>query len=112
MLFRKYKLRFFIEWGGCYLWPDTSDPYTFKKYDVGPIDPRTLGVSTALCDELDMLDDEYQSALDWEYPPNPSPWTAEHFEDFYTRLRSAYERLCQELKKHYKIEDCMKNHRW
>ena len=108
----KYRFRFFIEWGGMFLWPDSSHPATLEKFDIGPRDPEELHVSKELCEELHRLEDEYQDALDWEYPPNLSPWGEEQFKDFFKRLRVAYEKLCDELKDNYDITYCMLEKPW
>ena len=109
---KKYKLRFFIEWGGNCLWPDVSDKDTYVKFNVGPLAPENLGVSPELCSELDALVEEYQTALDWEDPPAPSPWSDEHFSDFYQRLCRVYVKLCKELENDYEISYCMTEERW
>ena len=100
----KYKLRFFIEWGGGYLWSDVTDEKTFNRFDCGPIcNPNEIGVSKELCIELDALAEEYQGSLDWAYPLNPSPWTRKQFKDFFGRLKIAYNKLCNELKDEFDI---------
>ena len=109
---KKYKLRFFIEWGGNCLWPDSTDKDTYEKYDVGPLLPKDLGCSDDLCRELDALEEEYQTALDWEYPPDPSPWSEEHFFDFFQRLRCAYVKLCKELEYNFEITYSMNEEKW
>ncbi|MEF2919275.1 MAG: hypothetical protein U0O22_02260 [Acutalibacteraceae bacterium] len=93
---QKYKLRFLIEWGGGFLWPDSSDAVTFEKFNVGPLEPETLNVSKKLCKELHSLEEEYQTALNWDYPLEPSPWSEEQFKNFYDRLKIAYQKLCNE----------------
>lgn len=107
MFMKKYKLRFFIEWGGSILWSDASDKATCKKFNIGPIEPEQLNVSEELCMELHSLEDEWQTSLNWEYPPDPSPWSDEQFDDFFKRLKVAYQKLCDELKDNYDIAFCM-----
>jgi len=109
---QKYKLRFFADWGGDVLWTDSDDAFTTEKYGFGLIDPKDLNVSPELCKELHTLGTEYQSALDWAYPPDPSPWTEEQFKDFFARLRIAYRKLCDELKDDYDIAYLMSEKPW
>ncbi len=108
---QKYKLRFFIEWGGSFLWPDSSDAVTFEKFDVGPLQPEDLNVSKELCDELHNLEKEYQTALNWDYPLDPSPWSEDQFKNFFDRLKIAYKKLCDELNYSYDIAFCMNEDR-
>lgn len=103
----KYKLRFFIEWGGGFIWPDSSDATTFERFDVAPLNPEELYVSQELCTELHSLEKEYQTALNWDSPLDPSPWSKEHFKNFYDRLKIAYQKLCDELNASYDIAFCM-----
>ena len=98
MKMQKYKLRFFVDWGGGPLWSDASDTFTFERFNGSLVDLEELNVSKGLCEELDSLQEEWQGALNWEYPPDPSPWSEEQFKDFYARLKVAYQRLCEELK--------------
>ena len=103
----KYKFKFYIEWGGNFLWPKSLDKKTYKKFDVGPVTPEDLNVSTRLCEELHELESEYQGALDWNNPAGPSPWSDEQFDDFFKRLKIAYDKLCTELEERFEIEFCM-----
>ena len=104
---QKYKLRFFIEWGGNFLWPDSSNAVTVERFGVGPLNPQNLNVSKALCDELYSLEKEYQTSMNWDSPLDPSPWSEDQFKDFYTRLKVAYQKLCDELNDSYDIAFCM-----
>ena len=97
-MIEKYKINFFFEWGGDYLWPDSEDSFTKKRFDCDPIDPRELGIPQPIIDALDSLSEEYQTSLDWEYPPDPSPWTFEHFLDFEDRTAGAFKKLIESLK--------------
>lgn len=101
----KYIISFFFEWGGDYLWPNTKDSFTKTRFDCGPIDPTELGVPQPLNDVLDALSEEYQTSLDWEYPPNPSPWKFEHFLEFESSTEKAFRNLKECLKDTCEIND-------
>ena len=101
----KYQINFFFEWGGDYLWPNTEDSFTKTRFDCDPIDPKELGVPQPLIDVLDTLSEEYQTSLDWEYPPDPSPWSFEHFLDFESRTEKAFTDLIACLKDTCEIND-------
>lgn len=51
------------------------------------------------------LEDEYYTYLDWEYPPNPSPWSEDHKKGFIDRAIVAYNNLCKELGEIYIIKN-------
>jgi len=68
-----------------------------------PITNRKLPISSDLVAELDAMEDEYGTYLDWSCPQDPSPWTAEQKLDFLTRANVAYEKLKDELGEEYEI---------
>ncbi len=94
----KYFIRYMIEWGGTSFWG--MNEIAQKSYNY-PIQISELPLSEALKTELYQLEAEYQTALDWDYPPNPSPWTEKHKKDFDERAHQAYERVKVELGRDY-----------
>ncbi|MQS12403.1 hypothetical protein F7Q99_08905 [Streptomyces kaniharaensis] len=87
-------LRYFFEPGvvGTALWPfDMDSPYGY------PTEPGRLPVSAALAAELDELSAWFQSSIDWDYPPDPSPWSQDEKDRFNTRARAALDALRREL---------------
>lgn len=58
---------------------------------------------TRLIDEINSLCDEFDTSLDWEYPPDPSPWTKEEWYDFFKRSKLIYEKLEKELGADYEL---------
>ena len=97
----KYKLSFWIEWDGTCLWAKNDKARERFGYAV---DNNDLPVSKNLINELDMLGKEYQTALDWNYPPDPSPWIKEQALDFKMRADKAYLRLINELGVEYEVK--------
>jgi len=105
----KYKLRFFFDCGsGICVWAENE--IAQKKYGY-PVANDMLPISKALANELDSLVIEYDDSIDWEYPPNPSPWTEEQIIDFSNRVNVAYIELCKELGPNYEVkkefDDCI-----
>lgn len=86
-------IRFFFDWGTnqC-LWDHE-----------GLMNLDRLGISEPLCLTLKNMGDEMQSALNWDDPTAPSPWSPERRADFARRARNAYEQLCKELNGRYEI---------
>lgn len=96
----KYIVRFWFEHGGICLWSVNKKAHA--KYDYA-IENNELPISLELVKKLNELEDEYHSYLDWDYPPNPSPWTQEHKQDFINRATDVYNVLCEELGNEYKV---------
>lgn len=98
-----YKINFWFEWGAddASLW--CGDQKTRNRFDVGPISFDKLGLSEGLQNALRALGEEYQDSLDWNYPPDPSPWTQEHKDDFLRRAEEVYHRLVLELGEDYEV---------
>jgi hypothetical protein len=61
-----------FEWGGGCLWAGNDAAY--EAFDVGPIEDR-LPLSDDVLRRLDELSAWHDTALDWEDPAGPSPWT-------------------------------------
>ncbi|MGP3991263.1 hypothetical protein [Streptomyces sp. 3N207] len=96
------RLRFFFEAGvsDTPLWPDDIDsPYGF------PCELERLPISPAVRIELAGLCEWYQSSIDWEYPPGPSPWPEQQWELFRQRADAALEVLRCELGEGWIVED-------
>jgi hypothetical protein len=97
-----HHVRFFFEAGvsDTPLWPDDLDsPYGF------PCELERLPISLATQVELARLCEWYQSSIDWDYPPNPSPWPAEERERFRQRSDAALDTLRRELGDGWVVED-------
>lgn len=86
-------LRFFFEAGvDTPLSPEDMDsPYGY------PCDLARLPISAETRAELARLSKRYQSSIDWDYPPNPSPWSDEELRLFKQQALAALEVLRREL---------------
>jgi hypothetical protein len=97
---KSYRFRFFFDFGGCCVWGnDVNIP---EENGCGlPIEK--LPLSKELLAHLNELMGEFETSIDWDYPPNPSPWTTEQRIDFLNRATAAYERLKTELGEDYEV---------
>ena len=93
------RARFFFDAGsGTLLWRDDVEP------GESFVDLGELPVSDALREELVRLVAEYDTSLNWEYPPDPGPWTEDRCRRFNEAVRRTLDRLRAELP-HWHIED-------
>lgn len=97
-----YELRFWFEHGGICLWGMNSAAR--EKYGYA-IESSLLPISNDLLNELNTLEEIYATYLDWDYPPNPSPWTEAEKREFIERANSVHEKLCKELGKDYFVKN-------
>ncbi|PNE37343.1 hypothetical protein [Streptomyces noursei] len=97
-----HHLRFFFEAGvtDTPLWPDDPDsPYGY------PCELERLPISQATRTELTRLCEHYQSSIDWEYPPGPSPWTQEQARLFDQQADTALQAVQRELGNGWTVDD-------
>lgn len=78
------RLDFYFEWRGGCLWP--ADETALRRFGSGPLEigvctqegQRLAGPKLALPAELlrriEAMTLEHDSALNWDYPPDPGPW--------------------------------------
>ncbi|WP_189864052.1 hypothetical protein [Streptomyces poonensis] len=102
-----YHLRFFFEYGvHTPLWPGPSgDPHLVDSPYGYPCELERLPITADTQAELARLAEWYQSSLDWEYPPNPTPWPKEQQELFTSQADAALEMLRRELGDGWSVED-------
>jgi hypothetical protein len=70
----RYVVRLMFEWGGGILW--CGNDAARDAFGVGSIEDQ-LPLSDALRARLEELSVWHDTALNWEYPPDPGPWTPE-----------------------------------
>jgi len=101
---RKYKLRFFFEWGGGCLWPDSDD--TYRDFDFGPYDilaPCPLKLSAATLESCRRMAEWHDTSLNWDYPPDPGPWRQPECDRFNEAVRHLLETLRAELSDQFEV---------
>jgi hypothetical protein len=75
----RYAVRLMFEWGGGTLW--CGNDAARAAFDVGNIED-VLPLSPGTRQRLMELSAWHDGALNREYPPDPSPWSAEERERF------------------------------
>ena len=87
-------MNFWFEHGGHCLWSANNRSREKLGYAV---DNNLLPVSHSLLEEMNDMEREFHSYLNWSDPAGPSPWTAEHKADFCSRAMVLYKKLTAEL---------------
>jgi hypothetical protein len=95
------RLRFFFEYGvDTALWPDdVSSELGF------PCDPDRLPLSDDTRAVAKQLAASYQSSLNEDYPPDPSPWPRQRQAAFNDAARNLLTTLRNELEPRWTVED-------
>jgi hypothetical protein len=95
--------RFFFDAGsGTVLWAGAPKDQETWRYAV---DLRRLPISQALRAELEQLITQYDSSLNWDYPPSPGLWRESQCRRFNEDVRRAVDRLRDELGPAWEIDD-------
>jgi hypothetical protein len=97
---KTFRILYWFEYGGPCMW--AMDDVTKEKYGY-PIHADSLPLSKEVIKEIISLEKEYQSSLDWDYPPDPSPWTEEQKLDFLLRAQKLYYVMQRELGPDFEI---------
>ena len=98
-----YSGRFFFDAGsGTVLW--TSDSAAQQIWGHA-VDLGQLPISQSLRDELAGLATEYDTSLNWDYPPDPGPWREPRCRRFNDAVHQARGRLRAELGTAWEIRD-------
>lgn len=98
----KYQLSFWFEHGGFCVWSKNDNAK--EKYGYA-VKNEALPISENLTNDLNALEDEYATFLDWENPANPSPWSEAHKTEFLNRANLIYKQLQEELGSEFEIEN-------
>jgi len=98
-----YKFRFFFDPGsGVCLW--SGDDRTREKFDY-PVESRKLPVPENLQRKLEYIVAWDDTAIDWDYLPDPSPWPQEEWDRFRKETDSLLLALRQALGPEFEIVD-------
>jgi hypothetical protein len=89
------RLEFWWEWlVASPFWPANEE--ALQIFDPGEVDAEELELPRDLVNELKAAAAWHDSALNWEYPPDPGPWRQEECDHFNVTSRKLFER-CQML---------------
>ncbi|MBN9391023.1 MAG: hypothetical protein J0I20_23545 [Chloroflexi bacterium] len=97
-----YAFRFFFDWGSpseC-LWPDNQAARA--RFGFAP-SIEIFPVSPALKAEVIRVGEWYQTALNWDYPPDPGPWRQAECDRFNRGVRQLFDALGKELGPNFKL---------
>ena len=97
---QRYRIRLMFEWGGGALW--CGNDVALERFDVGPIEDR-LPISEKTRQRLNELSALHDTALNWEYPPDPGPWTKEENERFDAKATDLLSAIREELGPAYEV---------
>ena len=89
----RFVVRLMFEWGGGCLW--CGNDAALAAFNVGPVEDR-LPLTPGARQQLINLSAWHDGALDWNYPPDPSPWSTEE--------RGRFERAAAEVLAVVKLE--------
>ena len=105
MIDDRYHLRFRFDWGcsSC-LWAGGAGR-SYNGITSGTIEPEALPLTDATRAEIAALAAHYQGALNWDYPPDPSPWSAAEWGAFERAADRLLLRIQRELGDQFVIDD-------
>ncbi|SFC48657.1 hypothetical protein SAMN05421848_1599 [Kushneria avicenniae] len=95
-----YRVRLMFEWGGGCIW--CGNDAARERFSVGSIE-ENLPLSEATLQKLHALTAWHDKALNWDYPPDPSPWSQEEFRAFETAAHDMRSRLQTELGPEFEV---------
>lgn len=97
------KFRYFFDPGsGICLWAADDEAKEAFGY---PVDLSQLPLSQEVIALGQQLIARFDGSIDWEYPPNPSPWSSAEQESFKAASRQLYAKLASELGAGFEIVD-------
>jgi hypothetical protein len=74
-----YTIELMFEWGGGTLW--AANEAARSRYDVGALDD-VLPLLEKTRGRLEELSVWHDTSLNWDYPPDPGPWSEEEYARF------------------------------
>ena len=97
------KIKFSFEYGNNFscLWSQNDEAINYFGGYI--IEHKRLGVTDELDQKLKDLCIEYQTSLNWEYPPDESPWNEEQKKSFNIRAYTLYKALLKQVNCHFEI---------
>lgn len=96
-----FQIRLMFEWGGGALWCGNDEARS--KFGVGPIEDA-LPISYRIRSQLLDLTKWHDTALNWEYPPDPSSWSEEEWVCFNSAAEIALHEIQTELGPSFEVK--------
>ena len=97
----RYRIRLMFEWGGGCLW--CGNDAARDAFDVGDVEDR-LPLSAETRRRLEELSVWHDTALDWDDPAGPSPWTPDDDARFDHAAAEVLERIRAELGPDFQVD--------
>lgn len=91
---KKYTIHYWFEWGGQCLWGIGSE--TQEKFGYA-INAEELPLSSKTIEQLKELGEWHDTALNWDDPLSPSPWSEEEHLRFERVARDLLDTIHKEL---------------
>lgn len=99
----EYRLRYFFDPGaGVCLWADNAA--TLERFDY-PVDAEHLSLPENTWRRVLYICAWFDTSLDWNYPPNPSPWDQAERARFDLAAQQLLTLLREQLGSEYEIVD-------
>jgi hypothetical protein len=96
-----YKCRYFFDPGsGICLW--SANHEAREKFGY-PVELNLLGLTDNTLRYGYHVISWYDTYIDWDYPPNPSPWSEEEMQRFMVSANRLYKLLSEELSSDFEI---------
>lgn len=90
----RFRIRLMFEWGGGALW--CGNDAALARFSVGSIEEKLLLSPTTL-ERLGEMTRWHDTALNWDYPPDPGPWTVADYKKFDDAAEALLGAIQQEL---------------
>jgi hypothetical protein len=99
----RYRVRYFFDYGsGTCLWSANDAARGAFGY---PIDPGALPLTPQTVAEIGRLCAWFDTSLNWDYPPDPGPWSQEECDRFNHATRSLLTAVAHELASDFEVLD-------
>ena len=96
----RLRIRLMFEWGGGALW--CGNEATLARLSVGPVEDK-LPLSTTTRARLSEMTRWHDTALNWDYPPDPGPWEDGEYKRFDDAANSLLAVIQKELGAEFKV---------
>lgn len=97
----RFRVKLMFDWGGGCLW--TGNDAALAAFDVGAIED-ILPLSDETRRRLDELSAWHDTSLNWDYPPDPGPWTPEEEARFERAAAEILEQIRAELGPEFQVD--------
>jgi hypothetical protein len=96
----RFRIRLMFEWGGGALW--CGNQVALATFSVGSIEEK-LPLSATTLERLSVMTRWHDTALNWEYPPDPGPWNAAEYTEFDDAAEALLAAIQEELGAEFEV---------